>query len=54
MFISNTYLKTGKRLPGLMSLDFCRDIQMVELEFVVNENMIHHGLLPLCRLVVVV
>jgi len=26
-------LKTGKMLPGLMSLDFCWDIQMVESEF---------------------
>jgi len=43
-------------LPGLMSLDFCWDIQMVESEFGVNRlrTWIHHAWLPLCRLVVVV
>jgi len=29
-------LKTGKMLPGLMSLNFCWDIQMVESEFGIN------------------
>jgi len=43
-------------LPGLMSLDFCWDIQMVESEFGINRmrTWIHHALLPLCRLLVVV
>jgi len=37
-------LKTGKMLPGLMSLDFCWDIQ-IELEFGMNRmtTWIHHG-----------
>jgi len=52
-------LKTGKMLPGRMSLDFCGetgDIQMVESGFGVNriKTWIHHALLPLCRLVVLV
>jgi len=38
-------LKTGKRWPGRMSLDFCLDIQMVESECGVNR---------MSRLVVVV
>jgi len=48
-------LKTEKMLPGLMSLDFLWDIQMVESEFGVNRmrTWIHHALLPLCRLEVV-
>jgi len=34
-------------LPGLMSLDFCLDIQMVESEFGINRmrTWIHHFLL---------
>jgi len=38
-------LKTGKMLPGMTSLDFHLDIQMVESEFVVNRmrTWIHHA-----------
>jgi len=36
-------LKTGKMLPGLMSLDFCWDVNRMR-------TWIHHALLPLCRL----
>jgi len=43
-------------LPGLMSLDFCCKIQMLEPEFGVNymKAWIHLALYPRFRLVVVV
>jgi len=48
-------LKTGKMLPGLMSL-LLRHSDGRESEFGVNRmrTWIHHALLPLCSLVVVV
>jgi len=44
-------LKTGEMLPGLMSLDSVETFRIWRKQ---NENIDHHALLPLCRLVVVV
>jgi len=37
-------LKTGKMLPGLMSFNFCSDIQMVKSEFGIDRmrTWMHH------------
>lgn len=32
-------MNIGKKLPSLMSLNFCHDIQMVESEFNQHESM---------------
>ncbi len=52
----NWTIKIGKTLPGLMSLDFCCDIQMVGSEFDVKniKAWIHPALSQRFRLVVVV